>query len=85
MSSREKLIVKLKNRSNNFTYRELQSLLLHFGYRELKKGKTSGSRRAFYNQATQHIIRLHKPHPADELKAYQRKAVIKELIKQRII
>ena len=63
MSRKDKLIKKLLQRPKDFTYDELVSLLGYFEYYELKKGKTGGSRRAFVQQDTKHVIRLHKPHP----------------------
>ncbi|MEO6130502.1 MAG: type II toxin-antitoxin system HicA family toxin [Saprospiraceae bacterium] len=56
-------------------YHELKYLLAQFGYAELKAGNTSGSRVAFWNKEKQDIIRLHKPHPGNELKDYQRKLI----------
>ncbi|MFN3996693.1 type II toxin-antitoxin system HicA family toxin [Algoriphagus sp.] len=54
-------------------------LLSQFGFYEVKKGKTSGSRVRFEN--TEGIpIMLHKPHPSGILKKYQMKQ-IKELLK----
>ena len=81
MSRKSKLIDKLLGEPKDFSYRELVSLLRHFGYYELKKGMTSGSRRAFVNQKTMHILRLHKPHPQNYLKPYQMKEVVNELRK----
>ena len=42
-----------------------------FGYQEVRTGKTAGSRVAFIHSETQHIIKLHRPHPRPELKRYQ--------------
>ncbi len=81
MSRKNKLIAKLLHEPKDFSYRELVTLLRHFGYYELKKGITSGSRRAFVNQKTMHVLRLHKPHPQNHLKPYQLKEVIYELRK----
>jgi len=50
MSRKIKLIDKLLREPKDFSYRELVTLLRHFGYYELRKGITSGSRRAFVNQ-----------------------------------
>ncbi|MBV9762299.1 MAG: type II toxin-antitoxin system HicA family toxin [Acidobacteriaceae bacterium] len=41
-----------------------------FGYTETAPGKTAGSRRRFVHPDREPII-LHKPHPGNELKAYQ--------------
>jgi hypothetical protein len=85
VSKVEKLIRKLISRNKNFTYSELKSLLSSFGYEEQQKGKTSGSRVAFINKINKNIIRLHKPHPGDELKLYQIDLIIKELSDQGFI
>lgn len=81
MSKRDKLVKKLQSSSVNFTYRELKTLLTGMGYIEHTKGKSSGSRVAFINEATNHIIRLHKPHPGDQLKRYQITLICDELKK----
>ena len=44
-----------------------------------QSGKTSGSRVAFINEKDKHIIRMHKPHPGNELKKYQIEQLIEEL------
>ena len=85
MSKHEKIIKKLNSGSKNFTYNELRQLLKGFGYAEHHKGKTSGSRVAFINNKTNHIIRLHKPHPGNELKHYQISLIIEELKSQRLL
>ncbi len=85
MSKIDKLIQRLKSNPKDFSYDELKKLLLHFGYEEVKSGKTSGSRVAFYKADTQHIIRLHKPHPKPVLKSYQIQMLIKELTEQNLI
>lgn len=82
MSKDEKLLKRFLARPKNFTYDELRKLLKSFGYAEDQQGKTSGSRVAFYNENTQHIIRLHKPHPGNELKMYQID-LIREELKER--
>ncbi len=42
-----------------------------FGYQEVRTGKTAGSRVAFIHSETQHIIKLHRPHPRPVLKRCQ--------------
>jgi len=79
MTKHDKLRDKLLMYSKTFTYNELKSLLAGYGYKELTVGKTSGSRVAFYNDETGHLIRLHKPHPNNELKRYQIEYLIDEL------
>lgn len=85
MSKHEKILKKLLNRSQNLSYNELKTLLSGFGYIQIKTGKTSGSRVAFYNSETQHIIRLHKPHPGNTLKRYQIDLIIDEFKNMEII
>jgi len=85
MGRKEKLIKKLLRRPKDFTYDELVSLLGYFKYFELKTGKTGGSRRAFIQQETKHVIRLHKPHPKNILKRYQIDEVIDELTKNGLL
>ena len=85
MSKDEKLISRLLSKPRDFTYDELRKVLRHLGYEESQSGKTSGSRVAFINAATKHIIRLHKPHPNNELKQYQLEQVIEELKSRRLI
>lgn len=79
MSKNIKLIKKLKSIPKDFTYVELRKLMNSLGFIEDNKGKSSGSRVAFYNENTKHIIRLHKPHPNNELKIYQLREIIKFL------
>jgi hypothetical protein len=85
MSRKEKILIRLLGKPNDFSYNELKQLLTGFGYIELTVGKTSGSRVAFYNESTKHIIRLHKPHPSNNLKRYQIDFIIDELIKIGVI
>jgi hypothetical protein len=75
VSKIEKLIFRLKSDPTDFTWDELVKVLTYYGYEEMKKGKTGGSRRKFCNIHGQ-IISLHKPHPSDILKPY----IIKEII-----
>ncbi len=69
MSKIEKLLARLLSRPSDFTWDELVKLLSHFGYIEIKKGKTGGSRRKFSDD-NKHIISLHKPHPENKMKRY---------------
>jgi hypothetical protein len=85
MSKINKLLGRFLAKPNDFTYAELKQLLRFFGYVEAKAGKTSGSRVAFKNLSTKHIIRLHKPHPVAELKHYQLDDIEEELRKKGVI
>jgi hypothetical protein len=85
MSKNEKLFKRLLSKPKDFTYNELKRLLTGLGYSETQSGKSSGSRVAFINESTHHIIRLHKPHPGNELKQYQIEQLIEEFQLRRLI
>ena len=85
MSKDQKLIVRLLSKPKDFTYNELCRVLNSLGYEESQSGKTSGSRVAFIDKSTNHIIRLHKPHPSNEVKQYQIELVIEELKSRGLI
>jgi len=85
VSKLKKLIIRLKSKPKDFTYDELRKILLGLGYNEDSKGKTSGSRVAFIHPDSLHIIRLHKPHPGNILKAYQIEQIVDELTRRSLI
>ena len=85
MGKKEKLIQRLLRKPKDFTYSELATLLEYLGFNELRKSKTSGSRRAFVHRHSKHIIRLHKPHPNEILKRYQINQVISDLKNEGLI
>ena len=85
MSKDQKLIARLLSKPKDFTYNELCRILNSLGYEESQSGKTSGSRVAFIDKSTNHIIRLHKPHPSNELKQYQIELIIEELKSRGLI
>ena len=78
MSKKEKLIDRFKSMPSDFHYDEVVKLLGYFDFRQVKKGKTSGSRVKFMNQEGVPIM-LHKPHPSGIMKHYQLKQ-IKEVL-----
>ena len=84
MSKTEKLLQRLLSLPKDFTWEELDKLLAYFGFEELKKGKTGGSRRKFADRQKKVII-LHKPHPGNIVKEYVIKQVIEYLIDNRYI
>jgi len=71
MSRADKLLKRFLSKPRDFTYDELRQLLAGFDYEETSSGRTSGSRVSFVNRSTMHIIKIHRPHPAHELKKYQ--------------
>jgi len=78
MTRKDKLITRFLALPSDFQYEELVSLLGYFEFREMKTGKTSGSRAKFIdNNGT--VILLHKPHPSGIMKHYQLKQV-KEIL-----
>jgi predicted RNA binding protein YcfA (HicA-like mRNA interferase family) len=76
MTNAEKLLNRFLSRPKDFTYKELLRLLSSLGYKE-QQG--SGSRVVFSNERIKHHIKLHKPHPGNELKLYQIDLIIQEL------
>lgn len=83
MGKLEKLIERLKSNPKDFTFDEMQSLLLALGFELSNKGKTSGSRVKFFKDGI--CIILHKPHPRKELLSYQIKQVIETLSEEGLI
>jgi len=71
MGRQDKLLRRFLTRPADFRFDEMSRLLKGFGYEEIKSGKTSGSRVAFINKPSGHIIRLHRPHPGNTMKKYQ--------------
>lgn len=84
MGKKDKLIMRLKAKPKDFTFDEVESLLAYFGYARSDKGKTSGSRVLFKSNEHPPIM-LHKPHPGNELKAYQIKQLLSLLEQEGLI
>lgn len=85
MSRLSKILEKFLDTKSTITFQELEYLLGKLGYEKKRTGKTSGSRRAYIHTDSKHIIRLHKPHPGNELKRYAKNYIITELKKQKLI
>ena len=83
MGKKEKLVARLKSKPNDFTFNEAQTLLGLFGYVKAQSGKTSGSRVSFVRN--QKVFRIHKPHPRNELLAYQVNRLLIELEQEGLI
>ena len=81
MTQKERLLNHLCSLPKDFTINQLKGLMKSLGYIEYRRGKTSGSRIAFYHEKKKQILNLHKPHPGNELKVYQIKEIIKFLKK----
>ena len=78
MSKEKKIIDRFLSIPSDFTWDELLNVLTSYGYKEIKKGKTGGSRRKLVDEAN-NIISLHKPHPGNIVKKYALKQVIEHL------
>jgi len=83
MGKLEKLKKRLKSLPKDFTFEEMQTLLLALGFELSNKGKTSGSRVMFVKGNV--FIILHKPHPRKELLSYQVKQVVETLSEEGLI
>lgn len=78
MGKIEKLLERLSNSKNTFSYKDLVVLLNQLGY---EKFEMSGSRVRFFNPKSEHLILLHRPHPENEIKGGALKSV-KQALKQ---
>lgn len=70
MSKHEKLVKRFLDRPVDFTWDDLTALLKGLGHRQVKTGKTGGSRVRFDHPDSDAII-MHRPHPSPILKRYQ--------------
>lgn len=55
---------------NDFTLDELRYLLIHNGFIEIQRGKTSGSAIRFYRKSDGKTINMHRPHPENNIPRY---------------
>ena len=62
MAQLEKLVASFLRCSGTFAWRDFVRMLNGLGYRPIKKGKTSGSRRKFHNPTTGRLIWADEPH-----------------------
>ena len=85
MSQLEKILNRFLSKPRDFTFNEMIKLLRGLGYREIKSGKSAGSRVAFFHDGIRHIIRIHKPHPKNVMKRYQLDFIEEELKKKEIL
>jgi len=82
VSKLQKAIERLHTKPIDYTWDELLSLMIALGY-ELRT--SGGSGRKFFDPATKALFFLHQPHPSKILKAYQIRAAIQFLRKERRI
>ena len=83
MSKKDKLIDKLLKRPKDFTFEDMESLLLYFGYKVKQGGTGSGVK--FIKDGSNEVINFHKPHPNGVLKRYVLDQVIEKLRKDDLI
>jgi predicted RNA binding protein YcfA (HicA-like mRNA interferase family) len=83
MSKKQKLIERLRLKPRDFTFEEMESLLLSLGFKKSNKGRTSGSRVLF--ELGDVSIDLHKPHPQKELPMYQIKKILRNLQEEELV
>lgn len=83
MSKFQKLVERLLSKPKDFEYDEARTILLHLGFEELSKGRTSGSRVEFVKD--DQSILMHKPHPSGILKTYQVSQLVDFLTEQGLI
>lgn len=82
MSKAEKALNRLKAKPKDFTWQELQAVLKHFGYKEVKGG---GSRRKFVHLVNKVSISLHQPHPRPIMKRYALEIVLDHLTEEGLL
>lgn len=78
MTRLDSLKAQFRGCTGPFLYRDLQRLLVGLGFQETQTG--GGSRRRFVHAVTGQIIRLHEPHPGNEVKAYMVRQVKQNLL-----
>ena len=69
MTRHDKLLQRFRSRPKDFTWVELKRLLEGLGYKEIKSGKTAGSRVRFTHPEAPTVF-LHRPHPGNIVKMY---------------
>jgi len=85
MNKKEKLIKRFRTLPKDFTFDEVESLLLGCGFTLENKGATSGSRVRFYNEKDQVAYIMHKPHPSNIIKGYIMRDLLNFLLKNNYI
>ena len=78
MSKIEKLLERFFSAPKDITWGEAVKVMSYYGFKEMKAGKTGGSRRKFVNRHKL-VICLHEPHPRNILKKYQIDLIIQHI------
>jgi hypothetical protein len=82
VSRLQKTVARLLAKPVDYTWDELLSLMIALGY---EHRTSSGSGRKFFDPVSKALFFMHEPHPSRVLKAYQVRAVIQFLRKERKI
>ena len=85
MTKKEKLIERMCRLPKDFTFAELETVLLQLGFEKDDKGKTSGSRVRFYNKERQMQYLAHKPHHSNIIKEKALKDIVNYLKENKLI
>lgn len=85
MGRKEKLLSRFLKLPKDFTFDETISLLGYLGYSVHNKGKTSGSRIRFKNDALGIYVDLHKPHPDSIMKQWMMRTIYDHLKMNKLI
>ncbi|MDE6335927.1 MAG: type II toxin-antitoxin system HicA family toxin [Muribaculaceae bacterium] len=84
MGTKNKLITRFKTLPKDFSWEEVNRMLVGMGYSLRNKGKTSGSRVIFICEGRKPIM-LHKPHPGNIIKEYVLKQLFENLKEEGLI
>ena len=85
MTKKKKLIERMRSLPKDFTFAELEAVLMQLGFEKDDKGKTSGSRVRFYNKEKQMQYLAHKPHPSNIVKEKALKDIVDYLTDNKLI
>lgn len=85
MTRKEKLKNRIRQLPKDFTFSELEALLLQLGFVKDDKGKTSGSRVRFYNSQLKLQYLAHKPHPSSIIKEKALRDIVNYLNENKLI
>jgi hypothetical protein len=77
MNKHDKLLKRFYNLPRDFTFDETVNLFAQFGFHLETKGSSSGSRVEFINEKTGDTFAMHKPHPANIIKGYMMRQMMK--------
>ena len=76
MSKISKAVERLKSKPSDLKWREVEHILVHYGYQMLKG---DGSRLKCFHPDKMQVLNIHKPHNPPVLKEYQVKEVLARL------